>query len=474
MAGLFSQDLKMEDTTGVDYPEGQLITEGDEGESVAAAIMEVTEEEAGVAEDERAMDQLVEDGEAASEIGEVLTNEVPKTEHSGLTPSNARLAKLVMGRILGNNYVERKFPKFEHFNSRSDARDNTSFVTESIKDALKSFWETLKAQFKKIWAKMKSWYVKTFSAAKKLNAKAVSVRDRAEGMSSTIDKKNFQFSQVKVLSLQGKLKSPSEFETALKRVADIIEATHKAPTDSMIDKIEDAVDGFKKELAGPTASGGSASSSNEWAKLDFIASEFGDRYGSLLKGTAQDIDPSEKKLIESLGGGDNGTVDLKSSEILPGDKMFVVAIGKGNSGDDLQVMRSTRAKIANTKFKPKEISADAEAMTLNTSQIASLCNIIVDSTADIYDYEQKWQKVDRQQETYLRKVDELVRDIEDGVKDAEADDESKQLSKLRTFASTTTNFIKATSNIPNIASSYAMGVYAATLNWCEGSMRNYK
>lgn len=463
MSGLFSQELKMEDTTGVDYPEGQLITEGDEGDSVAAAVMEVTEEEAGFAADDRAMDQLVDDEEAVSEVGEILTDEVPKTEHAALTQSNARLAKLVLGRVIGKTYVDRKFPKMEHFGSRADARDNTSFVTEAVSDALKSFWEALKAQFKKLWAKMKSWYVKTFSAAKKLNGKAVSVRDRAEGMSSTIDKKNFQFSQVKTLSLQGKLKQPSEFDTALKRVASIVESTHEAPTDAIIDKIEDSVDAFKNKEGG---------AANNDEKLSQVADLFFKRYESLLKGTPQDIDPNEKKLIESLGGGSTGVVDLKSSELLPGDKMFVVATSKGD--DHLQNLRTTRAKIVNSKFKPKEISADAEAVTLNPSQIAGFCSTIIDSTAVMYDYEQKWQKVDRSQETFLRKIDELVRDMEDGIKDKEADNESRQLSELRTLASTTTNFVKASANVPNIAATYAMGVYAATLNWCEGSMRNYK
>ena len=38
---LFAQQIKFEDTEGLNLPEGQLITEGDEGESVAAAVAEV-------------------------------------------------------------------------------------------------------------------------------------------------------------------------------------------------------------------------------------------------------------------------------------------------------------------------------------------------------------------------------------------------------------------------------------------------
>ena len=133
---LFAQQIKFEDTEGLDYPEGQLITEGDEGESVAAAVAEVTEEEAGIAEDERAMDGLVEDEETLSEVQDVVENDAPKMEHTGLTPVGARLAKIVLARVVGKRHADKTLPKMEHFNSRSDARDATSFVQEGVADAL--------------------------------------------------------------------------------------------------------------------------------------------------------------------------------------------------------------------------------------------------------------------------------------------------------------------------------------------------
>ena len=110
---------------------------------------------------------------------------------------------------------------------------------------------------------------------------------------------------------------------------------------------------------------------------------------------------------------------------------------------------------------------------MNPSQIAKLCNEIADSTGDIADFEQKWAKTDKAQEAILRKLDEVVRD---GVQDNKDDDngtDSKE-RQIRTLASSATGFIKRVGGMPSQIASFAMPIYAATLNWCEGSMRNYK
>lgn len=464
---LFARQMKLEDIEGINFPEGQLITEGDEGESVAAAVAEVTEEEAGVVEDERAMDQLGADEETLSEV-ESAVEEAPKMEHGGLTPINARLAKIVMGRIVGKAYVERKFPKMEHFNGRADSRDATSFVQEGVKEALKSFWEALKAQFKKIWAKLKTWYVKTFSAAKKLNQRAVEVRSRAESSSSTIDKRSFSFNQLKQLSVEGKLKDFSAFKSSLEVVAEIVQISHTVDSDAVIDGIDTVVDALK-------AIDDESVDASNLEKLGHTANLYVGRYENIIS-EANTREIAETKLKEQLGGGDNGLKVLQASKVLPGDTILVVTLGKTADTDKLAVIRGANVVFANSKYKPKEISGDAEVVTLNPSQISELCNIIVEASANIYDYEAKWAKVDRAQEAYLRKMDELARDAIDDAKeeDDKATSNSNVERQARTFINTTTQFVKRVGATPSKISSYAMPVFAATLNWCEGSMRNYK
>ena len=455
---LFAQQIKFEDTEGLNLPGGQLITEGDEGESVAAAVAEVTEEEAGIAEDERAMDGLVEDEETLSDVQEVVEDDAPKMEHTGLTPVGARLAKIVLARVVGKRHADKTLPKMEHFNSRSDARDATSFVQEGVGEALKSFWEALKSQFKKIWAKIKTWYVKTFSAAKSLHDRAKTIRDRAESSTATIDKKSFQFGQVKQLAVEGRLKEVSKFEAALGRVVALVTATHEIESDRAIEKVADQMDdvvssgltnGFKGELLVNFGEG----------KLADITSQAPEKV-------------ADTKVLSSLGGGDSGDAEVKATDVLPGDKILV-AISAKDKTDYIKGLRMARISFANTKNKPREISGDAEVTTLNPSQIAKFCDVIASSAGDIADYQAKWQKVDKAQENVLRKLDEVVRD---GLQDNKDDDNGDSTTEraIRTFASAATNYVKRIGGAPSQVASFAMPVYAATLNWCEGSMRNYK
>ena len=455
---LFAQQIKFEDTEGLDLPEGQLITEGDEGESVAAAVAEVTEEEAGIAEDERAMDSLVEDEETLSDVQEVVEDDAPKMEHTGLTPVGARLAKIVLSRVVGKRHADKTLPKMEHFNSRSDARDATSFVQEGLSDALKSFWEALKAQFKKIWAKVKTWYIKTFSAAKSLHDRAKTIRDRSEGSISTIDKKSFQFGQVKQLAVDGRLKEVNKFEAAFERVVALVNATTDVPSDKALENVTDIIDG----IADAKASGGD--------KAAFLTDMFASNLGRVAKSAASNV--ADPKVLASLGGGDNGDADVVATETLPGDKVLVVISAK-NQDDALKVLRMTRVSFVNTKDKPREISSDAEATTLNPSQIAKFCDAIVTSAGDIADFESKWQRTDKAQEQILRKLDEIVRDSLQDNKDDDNGTSTKE-REIRTAASAATNFIKRVGGLPGQIAGFAMPIYAATLNWCEGSMRNYK
>lgn len=459
---LFAQQIKFEDTEGLNLPEGQLITEGDEGESVAAAVAEVTEEEAGIAEDERAMDQLGEDEETLSEVQDVVEQDAPKMEHSGLTPVGARLAKIVLARVVGQRHANKTLPRMEHFESRSDARDATSFVQEGVKEALKSFWEALKAQFKKVWAKIKTWYIKTFSAAKSLHDRAKTIRDRAESSTSTIEKKSFQFGQAKQLVLGGRLKSAEEFQRSLTVVASLVDIATSIQNDKAIEDMETAVDGLTDDKSKVPVD-----------KLEAIALQFVGPFSKVAdkaNSTHADI-----KVVESLGGGDKGDAEITVTALLPGDKYLAVARGKvSGDADPVKLLRMTRVSFVNSKNKPREISGDAEVVTLNTSQIAKLCDIIATSAGDISEYEAKWQKVDRAQEIIIRKLDEVMRDGVQDAKDDENNPDSKNERAIRTMASAATDYVKRLGGLTSQISGFAMPVYAATLNWCEGSMRNYK
>lgn len=455
---LFAQQIKFEDTEGLDLPEGQLITEGDEGESVAAAVAEVTEEEAGIAEDERAMDGLIEDEETLSDVQEVVEDDAPKMEHTGLTPVGARLAKIVLARVVGKRHADKTLPKMEHFNSRSDARDATSFVQEGVSDALKSFWEALKAQFKKIWAKLKTWAVKTFSSARQIAERAKTIRNRAESSSATIENKQFAFGQAKLLVVGGRLKSASEFGNAFGQVVAIVDAAHAIDTDKAIDALSDDMETI-------VAAKGEA---NDKIK-SVIEKGLGGLQRVASKATGNVV---ADKVAASFGAGEGGQAEVTTSEVLPGDRAMVLVGSKG-AALTAQDLRMARVAFTNTKNKPKDLGSDIEAVTLNPSEISKFCDQIADSADQIADFEQKWQKTDKAQDNILRKIDQIVKE---GIQDSKDEDTGSNTKEreIRSYASAATQFVRRVGGIPGQIASFALPMYAATLNWCEGSMRNYK
>ncbi len=467
MANLFGH-LHMEDRTS-DFPEGTLITEGDEGESVAAAVAEVTEEEAGIVEDEREMDNFTDNTETADELVEAV-EEAPKTESAGLTQTNARLLSKVLKHLGGNAYVKHAMPKMEHFEGRANRREATQLVFENVTDSLKGFWEALKKQFMKLWAKIKTWYVKTFSAAKRLSERAKSVRDRAENMSATIDKKSFQFGQTKVLAIDGKLKDATAFATSLELLSGLVEVATEVDTEGAFDKLDKALDQIKGSITKQTDAQGNKSFEFNGASdiITILTSKF-DRY--VRSGGSVD-----DKVRKSLGAdaASGGETQIEVSPTLPGDKVFVAITPSAAAAADInKTLRITRTVIVNTKDKPREIDGNAEVVTLNPAQIAKFADIITSSAGDIATYEQKWERVDKSQNQLIRKIDEIFKDIQGDLKDDD-DSSSSNERDARTLATNVTNFAKRTGQSTGQITSLAMTVYAATLNWCEGSMRNYK
>lgn len=454
MANLFAH-LHMEDRTS-DFPEGTLITEGDEGESVAAAIAEVTEEEAGVVEAEREMDNFVDDAETASDLVDAVA-EAPKTESAGLTQTNARLLAKVLKRVGGQSYVGAVMPKMEHFDGRANRRDATSLVMEGVSDSLKGFWEALKKQFAKAWTTMKSWYVKAFSAARKLADRARSIRDRAEGASATIDKKTFAFGQVKQLAVNGKLKTVSEFESAFSAVVAMVNDVNEAPTDKAIEALRDDLEKIETENAAIAAT-----------TFNGVVTSMVQGFKSVAAGGKVE----DSKILASLGGGAAGDAEVSATPVLPGDKQFVVITAK-DAGDLNKVLRMTRLTIVNSKEKQREIPAGEEVVTLNSSQVAKFAGTIAESAETIYDYEKKFANVEKAQEAVIRKLDELFRVSETAAKEAEGSSE-KGLRDMRTTASNATATVRRLGGAAGQVNSYAVSVFGATLNWCEGSMRNYK
>lgn len=328
----------------------------------------------------------------------------------------------------------------------------------------------MKAAFNKTMAKIKSWGIKTFSSARKLKEKATKIRDKANSTASTVDNKTFKFSQAKLIHMDGKVKEPSTIMGGLDKLKKIVTSANEVHTTSAIDAMETAIE----NAADVKASNGVAATTEIAAVSDqlekFLLSK------TLFTGDQNSID---SKIQKSLSVGvDNGGKTATTTGELPGGKQLIRVVS-GKDPKDLDAIGGSGVWFMNMKDKPKEVGSDMDVKTLNNSEIASFADLIIESVEDIIEVENKWEKVDKARDRIIKALD---RKYKDKIADLDHDEEPKngadpaniQERDFRKKARVFTNVVSTASKTAPTINSYAIGVYGAVLNWCEGSARNHK
>ena len=427
----------------------------DESETATAAVEEVVTESAEVAEADAEAEDMGERVELAEDLHDTVEPVV--TEGAGLDRAGMALLLTGMRRVAGKHgkHLVGRDVKMEAISAGlSGRREQTRIQFESIKDTLKQAWEAIKAAFKKAWAKVKSWYIKTFDASKKLKKRAETIRNRAESSSSTIDKKSFTFSGAKSIAIDGKLKDAGAFVTAM--------GTVKSLSDSILEiKKTDDVGKVAEDLADVL---GDVSATSFTAALSKIHADIKTKTG--VNGLTSTV--SDPKVLASLG--ESKEIKVTASTELPGGKLVVNIVGKGGVGDEGSIanLRRTRAAFVNAKDKPREVSG--EASTLNSSQVAKVCDVVIDIAENIFDFKKAWENRDRDQEKTIKAIDDAFRDLS---KDDE-ENSSEARRNARGIAAAATALLRRDASFKAGFVAYAMGLGNVALSYCERSMAQYK
>ena len=454
MAGLLGfhlEDAAEEGTRLTDAEPGGL----DESGTATAEIADLRQEEAEVVEADAEAEDLGERVDLAEELTETVEPVV--TEGAGLDAASMKLLLTGMRRVAGRQakHLVGRDVKMEAINAGvSGRREQTRIQFESLKDTLKSAWEAIKAAFKKAWAKVKTWYIKTFDASKKLKSRAEKIRSRAENANATIDKKSFSFSGAKSIAIDGKLKEGAGFVTALGTVKDLA------------GKILNTV---KSDQVGAAA--------EDLAELIGDVKKLDDGIAGLQTSIVEKVgvpglngsvtDPRVKSSF-----GDSKEVSLQASSELPGGKIVVNVKGIGAGSKDVTAqiaeIRRTRTVFANARDKQKEVSG--EAATLTTSQIANVCETVIDIAETIYDFKKGWENRDKDQDKLIKAIDDAFRDI--SKEDEESD--GKVARNARSLASAATGLVRRDSSFKASFAGYAMSTSNVALSYCERSLAQHK
>lgn len=449
---LHLEDASEEGTRLTDAVPGGL----DESETATAEIADLRQEEAEIVEADAEADDMGERVELAEELTETVEPVV--TEGAGLDAASMKLLLTGMRRVAGPRakHLVGRDVKMESISAGvSGRREQTRIQFENLKDTLKAAWEAIKAAFKKAWAKIKTWYIKTFDASKKLKSRAEKIRSRAENSSATIDKKTFSFSAAKSIAIDGKLKDGGAFKSAMETVkklsGDILDIKKSDDVGEVAEKLGNAlgdVDG--KSLA---------------SAIDTLY----DKALSSAKVPGLNGSVPDSKVAGSLG--DSKEVTLAASSELPGGKLVVNVTGKGGSSEvapRIAAIRRTRTVFVNARDKQREVGS--EVSTLTTSQIAGICDVVVDIAENIFDFKKGWENRDKDQEKTLRAIDEAFREIS---KDNE-EETSDAKRNARSLASAATGLLRRDASFKASFVGYAMTTSNVALSYCERSLAQHK
>lgn len=454
LLGLHFEDAGEEGTRLTDAVPGGL----DESETATAEIADLRQEEAEIVESEAEAEDLGDRVDLAEELTETVEPVV--TEGAGLDAASMKLLMAGMRRVAGRHgkHLVGQNLKMEAINAGvSGRREQTRIQFEDLKDTLKSAWEAIKAAFKKAWAKVKTWYIKTFDASKKLKARAEKVRSRAESNSATIDKSKFSFSSAKSLAIGSKL-SATEFTKGLKDVKGLSGFILNTVKSEEVDKAADDMVKLIGEDVGSTQIS---------AKLTSLK----DKFASTLNG-ANGNKPSvvTDKIVSGLGT--TSEVTLKYSEVLPGNKVIIRVVGKSpdkaTDSEKIAAIRRTRTVFSNVSDKPKDISGESTE-TLNASQIAAVCDTVIDLAETVFDFKKGWENRDRSQEKLIKSIDDAFRDVS---KDADVTNDKQRLA--RDVASASTAAVRRDSTFKASLVGYIMSTCNVALSYCERSFAQYK
>lgn len=448
---LHLEDASEEGTRLTDAVPGGL----DESETATAEIADLRQEEAEVVEADAEAEDLGERVDLAEELTETVEPVV--TEGAGLDAASMKLLLTGMRRVAGPRakHLVGRDVKMESISAGvSGRREQTRIQFENLKDTLKAAWEAIKAAFKKAWAKVKTWYIKTFDASKKLKARAEKIRNRAENSSATIDKKTFSFSGAKSIAIDGKVKDGAAFVTALGTI------------EGLADKILNTV---KTDQVGDTA--------------EKLATAIGDVDAERLKTVFKTLQDEviKKAGVEGLGAsiadpkvrasfGEAAEVRLESSAELPGGKIVVNIIGKPGADTNslLASIRRTRTVFSNAKDKPKDVGG--EVATLTTSQIAKVCDSVVDIADKIFDFKKGWENRDKDQEKIIKTIDDAFREVS-----KDNDENTTEAQRYaRGLASAATGLLRRDASFKASFVGYAMTTSNVALSYCERSLAQHK
>ena len=412
---------------------------------------------------------------------------------------------------------EAMMPSLESFGRSRES--STASVENAITDGLKKIWEAIKRTINKVVVFIRKWYLKILDGASRLKKRAEAIRKKAENTTGSAKENKVRSGVLSKLHDSSKGITLNEVSDSIKAVTAIVDElgsnkNHSGYKDFLTKTIDD-IETIKAYADKPddlesTETKVKAGSENEhnMTAAQLAAKQAGGRPTGAKK--QKEWDESIAKLKKALASYEE-TVTVKT----PAAKQKMITVGNARSylknlkdmeswadlkitatsicgGEQIELLVATGLSKATTDAgelekliklsssigkiyvvsqsdKAVEIDESKEVKTLETSQVISLCDDVINFAEKVIDYKKGFEQYEKADKDALKKLDKITGKDLDKVSDV------PEIAKLiRGSARIASNVISNSKGSLTTLISTGMSISSAALQYSVVSLAQYK
>ena len=453
-------------------------------------------------------------------VAEGLENLIEVVEDTyadgGLDRTGAALLSVSSEHMVGNLGFDNPVLSLESFGGVGESLASTRVSVESLGDVLKKIWEAIKRAIDAVTKKMGQWYKAVFDGATKVKNRAMAVKKQAEKLKDKkMEEDSFDVDVSRLKAGKENKADPGGIITGLKAVGKMADGALvrqgnklKSASDGVLGKLDAVASGAgkKKEFtkAAKALTTEAVNAMDEMRKMvDGVTKKESDQYKSTgssdLTTYGTDALMGNFALVfRGPSDGDKTAIDNASVNVKKGKKKkkkderdeqteerdeqtedtgegggesYTESLeAEGGSGTSLA---SIMKKCADSKWDMMKLEKDTDkdkvsVKTATVSQISDIADTVIDIADSMLKYEPKSKELTKQKNNIKKKGDKFNKDME---KKAEGEVDAEFIKRTYAMFSTLANIMDEPGKQ---VLDYSVKTCTAALNYCTGSMAQYK
>ena len=410
----------------------------------------------------------------------------------GMSDTNYKLLAALQNHLFSKGIGSADvMPKLESIHAEAiSPMQLTIHMEDTSKFSMKEMWQKLKQSFINAFNRIKSWYIKAFDATNRLGKKAAAVKQTAENKQGTMNNNTFDFSGMKQLAMNNKAPDPAQFAQSIQSMSGMTmnilgknAEYYNKLTENMDKALQELIKQVPKQAPAQQGNNTTQQQQPTGNQADFttatannnvmtaIMAEVGNVQKAL--GGDQNLEPwtnaGQDERFKDLASSGNATF-YKSKAILPGDKMAVISVpnvasangGQSGASDFKDMKLAFGCTVEPINPKPREMEDNGQFRTLNTSQIISICDSVMEACKVGLDYKLLFAQRDKAFQTLGKQLEQTVNQAENL--------QGPSLTFARANISACTAIFNKINSGEGRWFRYAMGVFSKAVDYSQQSL----